>query len=103
VAEAMMRMSDTGAVLLNQAVLLAGVNDTVAAQIALSKRLFEMGVLPYYLHLLDRTQGTAHFEIGEDAARRLMGEVANRMPGYLVPRLAREMPGASAKRVLAAG
>jgi len=103
VAEAMMRMSDTGAVLLNQAVLLAGINDTTAAQIALSERLFEMGVLPYYLHLLDRTQGTAHFEVGEDAARRLMGEVASRMPGYLVPRLAREMPGASAKRVLAAG
>lgn len=102
VAEAMKRMSDTGAVLLNQAVLLAGVNDAADAQIALSKRLFEVGVLPYYLHLLDRTQGTAHFEVGEDAARRLMGEVANRLPGYLVPRLAREIPGEAAKRVLAA-
>ncbi|HMM44387.1 MAG TPA: EF-P beta-lysylation protein EpmB [Candidatus Macondimonas sp.] len=101
VSEALLRMKRSGAVMLNQAVLLAGVNDTVAAQIGLSERLFESGVLPYYLHLLDRTQGTAHFEVGEDAARRLMGGMAGRLPGYLVPRLARETPGASAKRVLA--
>ncbi len=102
VAEALLHMRHFGAVMLNQAVLLAGVNDTAAAQIALSERLFEAGVLPYYLHLLDRTQGTAHFEVEETRARQLMGEVAARLPGYLVPRLARETPSAPAKQVLAA-
>lgn len=103
VAEALGKMSRTGAVMLNQAVLLKGVNDTVDAQIALSKRLFAIGVMPYYLHLLDRVAGTAHFEVGQTHARALIGQLAAQLPGYLVPRLAREEPGKPAKQVLTAG
>jgi L-lysine 2,3-aminomutase len=58
-------------------------------------------VLPYYLHLLDHVRGAAHFEVGEARARALMAGLAARLPGYLVPRLAREVPGAVAKTVLA--
>jgi len=100
VAAALMRIRQTGAVLLNQAVLLAGINDTVTAQVDLSERLFELGALPYYLHLLDRVQGAAHFEVDTERAQRLMGEVAARLPGYLVPRLARETANDPAKQIL---
>lgn len=87
--------------LLNQAVLLRGVNDYADAQVALAQRLFNCGVLPYYLHLLDRVQGAAHFEVLQGPARALMREVAARLPGYLVPRLAREDAGQDAKTLLA--
>ncbi|PZO07058.1 MAG: EF-P beta-lysylation protein EpmB [Lysobacteraceae bacterium] len=97
VARAMARLRDAGATLLNQAVLLRGVNDSVAALAALSDRLFDAGVLPYYLHLLDRVAGSAHFEVPADEARRLHEELSARLPGYLVPRLVREVAGAPAK------
>lgn len=87
--------------LLNQAVLLKGVNDDADTLVRLSRRCFEVGVLPYYLHLLDRVRGAAHFEVDEAAARRLMREVAARLPGYLVPKLARETAGAAAKDLIA--
>lgn len=93
-------MQAAGATVLNQAVLLAGVNDTPEAQIALSEALFAAGVLPYYLHLLDRVAGVAHFEVPEARARALMQAVAARLPGYLVPKLAREQAGDSAKQVI---
>lgn len=99
VAAALDRMQRAGATLLNQAVLLAGVNDSAHAQSALSQALFNAGVLPYYLHLLDRVAGTQHFEVDESAALQLMQAVAARLPGYLVPKLAREEPGKSAKSV----
>lgn len=86
-----------GATVLNQAVLLRGVNDSVSALAALSERLFEAGVLPYYLHLLDRVAGSAHFEVSADEARRLHGMLSRRLPGYLVPRLVQEVAGAPAK------
>lgn len=95
----LLRLREAGAILLNQAVLLAGVNDSVDAQVALSHALFGAGVLPYYLHLLDRVAGTQHFEVDEKAATRLMQSVAACLPGYLVPKLAREEPGTSAKSV----
>jgi KamA family protein len=97
VAVALGALRDAGATLLNQAVLLRGVNDDAATLAALSERLFEAGVLPYYLHQLDRVAGTAHFEVAEDRARRLHAELAARLPGYLVPRLVRETAGAPAK------
>jgi L-lysine 2,3-aminomutase len=87
--------------LLNQSVLLAGVNDSVTALQDLSEALWSAGVLPYYLHLLDRVRGAAHFEVEEPRARRLAAELAARLPGYLVPRLARELAGAPGKTVLA--
>ena len=83
--------------MLNQAVLLAGVNDDVAAQVGLSERLFDARVQPYYLHLLDRVAGAAHFDVPEDRALEIMTGVAAQLPGYLVPRLVREVPSASAK------
>lgn len=91
------RLRDAGATVLNQSVLLAGVNDSVAALAELSRRLYDHGVLPYYLHLLDRVRGTAHFEVTETAARELHGALRNQLPGYLVPRLVREIAGEGAK------
>ncbi|OGI52148.1 MAG: EF-P beta-lysylation protein EpmB, partial [Candidatus Muproteobacteria bacterium RIFCSPLOWO2_01_FULL_60_18] len=90
-----------GTELLNQSVLLCGVNDSADALAALSEKLFEAGVLPYYLHMLDKVQGAAHFEVNETAARQLMTELNRRLPGYLVPRLVREIPGMPGKVSLA--
>ncbi|GAB2505699.1 EF-P beta-lysylation protein EpmB [Arenimonas alkanexedens] len=97
VARALGELQRTGATLLNQAVLLRGVNDDVSALADLSERLFEAGVLPYYLHQLDRVAGTAHFEVPETQALALHAGLAARLPGYLVPRLVREVAGAPAK------
>lgn len=91
------RLRESGAILLNQSVLLRGINDSLDALEALGKRLFQAGVLPYYLHLLDRTEGTAHFEVGEAEALALMAALRARLPGYLVPRLVREVSGMPAK------
>ncbi len=101
VRDAFSRLRRAGVTLLNQSVLLAGVNDSAAALVELSRALFEAGVLPYYLHLLDRVRGAAHFEVEEERARHLVGEAAARLPGYLVPRLVREVAGAPAKVPLA--
>lgn len=101
VAAACRRLADAGATLLNQAVLLRGVNDSAAAQAELSRRLFACGVLPYYLHLLDPVRGAAHFDVSLESARTLLGELASRLPGYLVPRLVREEPGRPGKTLIA--
>ena len=101
VAEACARMREAGAVLLNQTVLLRGVNDTVDAQCALSERLFEIGVLPYYLHCLDKVRGAERFDINQRQARRLFAELLAELPGYLVPKLVVERPGARSKWPLA--
>ena len=87
-----------GIVLLNQAVLLRGVNDSVEALVALSERGFAAGVLPYYLHQLDRVAGAAHFEVPDDDARALHAAISSRLSGYLVPRLVREVAGDPGKR-----
>lgn len=97
VGAALRRLAAAGISLLNQAVLLRGVNDRTADLAALSERLFELGVLPYYLHVLDPVAGAAHFDVPDGVARRLHAELAARLPGYLVPRLVREIPGAPAK------
>ncbi len=97
VALALARLKATGAQLLNQSVLLRGVNDSADVLVALSEVLFEAGVMPYYLHMLDQVQGAAHFEVQDAAARCLMAELNRRLPGYLVPRLVREIPGAPGK------
>lgn len=89
-----------GAQLLNQAVLLRGVNDSVDALAALCERGFGAGVLPYYLHQLDRVSGVAHFEVDDARALALQRQLAARVSGYLVPRLVREIPGDSGKRPL---
>jgi EF-P beta-lysylation protein EpmB len=97
VRAALARLRASGITLLNQSVLLRGVNDDVAALADLSETLFDAGVLPYYLHLLDKVQGAAHFDVPEPTARALHAALAARLPGYLVPRLVREIPGAAAK------
>jgi len=98
VASALRRLRDAGATLLNQSVLLKGVNDDAGILARLSETLFAAGVLPYYLHMLDRVTGTAHFEVEERLARQIMAALANRLPGYLVPRLVREIPGGGSKQ-----
>jgi EF-P beta-lysylation protein EpmB len=97
VRRALAALDATGVTLLNQSVLLAGVNDSVEALADLSESLFDAGVLPYYLHMLDPVAGAAHFEVSDDEAKRLHGELTARLSGYLVPRLVREVPGAPAK------
>lgn len=94
------RLATTGSTLLNQSVLLRGINDDARSLAELSEALFASGVLPYYLHLLDRVAGAAHFEVPEHEARELWSEISARLPGYLVPRLVREIPGAPAKTML---
>lgn len=100
VREACSNLRKAGATLLNQTVLLQGVNDAPHVLAALSEALFDAGVLPYYLHLLDPVRGAAHFNVSEVRAREIAGQLAARLPGYLVPRLAREVPGACAKVTL---
>lgn len=102
VTGAFTRMRRAGAQLLNQSVLLAGVNDDEEALVSLSGALFDAGVLPYYLHLLDRVRGASHFEVPEARGRELMRAISARLPGYLVPRLAREEAGAAGKTVVSA-
>ena len=97
VLAAMDRLRRGGMHLLNQAVLLAGVNDSAPALVELSERLFAAGVLPYYLHLLDKVAGAAHFDVPQQRAIELMAAIAKRLPGYLVPKLVRELPGEASK------
>jgi EF-P beta-lysylation protein EpmB len=87
--------------LLNQSVLLRGVNDDANALSLLSERLFACGALPYYLHLLDPVAGAAHFDVDERVARTLIATLRTRLPGYLVPRLVREIPGELSKTLIA--
>ena len=94
---AVARMKQRGITVLNQSVILAGINDSAAALSALSERLFAAGVLPYYLHLLDRVEGSAHFEVPQARALELVAEISATLPGYLVPRLVREEAGAPGK------
>ncbi|HWU77916.1 MAG TPA: EF-P beta-lysylation protein EpmB [Rhodanobacter sp.] len=97
---ACMRLRAAGATLLNQSVLLRGINDDAGALAELSERLFAAGVLPYYLHQLDRVQGVAHFEVDDASALALVEALRTRLPGYLVPRLVREVAGEPSKRPL---
>lgn len=85
--------------LLNQSVLLREINDTLTAQIELQRKLFTFGVLPYYLHLLDQVEGTAHFYVSQKEGQILLAEMMKALPGYLVPKLAREIPHELSKTV----
>ncbi|MDA8016866.1 MAG: EF-P beta-lysylation protein EpmB [Thermoanaerobaculia bacterium] len=94
------RLLSAGVPLLNQAVFLRGINDSVEAQRDLSERLFSTHVMPYYLHILDRVEGAAHFAVEEETARGLIRSLSQQLPGYLVPRLVREDAGALAKTLI---
>jgi EF-P beta-lysylation protein EpmB len=95
---ALARLRAAGAQLLNQAVLLRGVNDSEDALAALSERSFAAGVMPYYLYQLDRVEGVAHFEVDDATAKALVAALTARLSGYLVPKLVRELPGDPSKR-----
>lgn len=97
VAAALQRARAAGIMILNQAVLLKGINDSVETLVQLSEALFDVGVLPYYLNLLDKTRGVAHFDVEEGRAKELYQGIIRRLPGYLVPKLVREVPGAFSK------
>jgi len=97
VPDALARLRSAGVTLLNQAVLLKGINDSVEAQCSLSESLFEAGVLPYYLHLLDRVAGAAHFDTEPERVRDIIEGMRQRLPGYLMPRPVREIAGAPYK------
>ena len=77
--------------------LLKGINDSVEALQELSEKLVKIGVHPYYLHLLDRVRGTQHYEVNEQTAISLLKELGNKVPGYMLPRLVREIVGKRAK------
>lgn len=100
VVDACLRLKHAGVTLLNQSVLLRGVNDDVATLAALSERLFEAGILPYYLHVLDPVQGAAHFDVPDDEACTLVARLRSHLPGFLMPRLVREVPGEASKTPL---
>jgi EF-P beta-lysylation protein EpmB len=95
------RAVKAGISVLNQSVLLKGVNNDVKTLAKLSQKLFEFQVLPYYLHILDPVDGSAHFHEPRQAAIRLIKKLRNSLPGYLVPRLAVELPGEKSKTILA--
>jgi L-lysine 2,3-aminomutase len=101
VAAALAALRRAGATLLNQSVLLRGVNDDADTLAALCERVFACGVLPYYLHLLDPVAGAAHFDVDEPQACALHVQLTARLPGYLVPRLVREIPGRASKTAIA--
>lgn len=95
------RFRDAGLTTLNQSVLLAGVNDSADTLAVLSERLFDAGTLPYYLHLPDAVAGTAHFDVAETRGVAIHRVLQQRLPGYLVPKLVREVPGEPGKRMIA--
>lgn len=97
VKNAMQALSKAGVTLLNQSVLLNGVNNDVETLAELSEKLFDAGVLPYYLHTLDKVKGAAHFDWDREKAIQLHWELSQRLPGFLVPKLVCEQPGAPAK------
>ncbi|MGR9114448.1 MAG: EF-P beta-lysylation protein EpmB [Gammaproteobacteria bacterium] len=98
VVNACKRLKALNVTLFNQAVLLKLVNDSADQLIRLSESLFDAGIIPYYLHLLDKASGTGHFEVSETNAIQIMEKLQNTLPGYLVPKLVREVAGAPAKQ-----
>jgi EF-P beta-lysylation protein EpmB len=101
VSHSLARLVDAGIPVLNQSVLLRGVNDDAAALVELSKRLVDLRVMPYYLHQLDRVQGAAHFEVPVSRGIELIDQMRRQLPGYAVPRYVAEIAGDESKRVLA--
>ncbi len=101
VKSACKRLTDAGVVLLNQSVLLKGINDCASTLKQLNEKLFDCNIIPYYLHLLDRVQGVYHFEVAEEKAQRIVGQLSAECSGYMVPRLVREEKGLFSKVTIA--
>lgn len=98
--DALRRLVRAGLPVLNQAVLLKGINDRIEVLAELCERLINIGVIPYYLHQLDRVAGTAHFEVPEQIGRQLVADLREHLPGYAIPRYVREIPGELSKTPL---
>jgi L-lysine 2,3-aminomutase len=98
--ESLKQLRETGALLLNQTVLLKGINDRSQVLVDLSKKLLQSSVLPYYLHQLDRVTGTAHFEVSEVAGLELIADMRKKLPGYAIPKYVREIAGEAQKTPL---
>lgn len=101
VGHALGQLVDAGIPVLNQAVLLRGVNDRLETLRELSRRLLDLRVMPYYLHQLDKVSGAAHFAVPEERGRQLVAQLRDQLPGYAVPRYVQEIPGAPSKTLLA--
>ncbi len=97
VKNAIDKLKSANQLVLNQAVLLQGINDSAAEQIRLSKALTAIGVLPYYLHMLDKVNGAQHFDVAEPRALQIMATMQAQLPGYMLPKLVREIEGHVAK------
>jgi EF-P beta-lysylation protein EpmB len=94
------RLKKIGISVLNQSVLLKGVNDCSQALIGLSEKLFDAGIMPYYLHMLDPVQGASHFDVSKDHAVKIFSQIQAELPGFLVPKLVQERAGESAKSLI---
>ena len=101
VSEAIGKLKPVVQSVLNQAVLLRGINDSLNDQVELSEALIDAGVLPYYLHQLDPVSGAMHFEVPVEDGLELVRQMRNRLPGYMVPRYVRELAGEFSKTILA--
>lgn len=97
VAQSIKNLTASSMTVLNQAVLLKGINDNADTLVALSETVFAAGILPYYLHVLDKVEGCSHFDLSRETAQNLHWEITQRLPGYLVPKLVRTQVGAAAK------
>ena len=95
--DTLQKLTQAGVTLLNQGVLLKDINDSADAQVALSESLFDAGVLPYYLHVMDKVQGAQHFDHEDKIAKDIMAQMIKRLPGFLVPKLVREIGGQPGK------
>ncbi|MCJ2378138.1 EF-P beta-lysylation protein EpmB [Vibrio sp. ZSDZ34] len=100
VTMAMSKLKLAGVTLLNQGVMLKGINDNIETQVTLSHKLFSAGILPYYMHVLDKVQGAAHYFVSDQQAKHIMRGVIERVSGYLVPKLTREQAGKRSKTPL---
>lgn len=100
VTESMKKLKNAGVTLLNQSVLLRDINNNAQTLVNLSDKLFSAGILPYYLHVLDKVQGAAHFMVDDNSAREIMRNMLEKTSGYLVPKLTREIGGQPSKTPL---
>ena len=94
------KLKTAGITVLNQSVLLKGINDSSQALINLSEKLFDAGIMPYYLHLLDPVQGASHFDIPADKALKIFSHIQAELPGFLLPKLVQERAGETSKSLI---
>lgn len=95
--KAVQQLNSAGVRVFNQSVLLKDINDRASIQIDLSRRLFDAGIQPYYLHLMDPVQGAMHFEVADQQALAVYSQMRAALPGYMLPSLVREEPGKPSK------